>query len=236
MGVEGVESIIMKKLISILATLLVVTALHAQKEVTKFLGIPVDGTKANMIQQLKSKGFRYNSYSDILTGEFNGRDVHISVVTNNNKVYRIVVADAIGSNETDIKIRFNTLCRQFEENKKYTSHQDYRISDDEDISYEMGVHNKRYEADYYQMNIATIDTLTLEEETMKYILSQYTTEQIAEMNEEEQTSVIQKATMHIILESMEQRSVWFMIDEKHGKYYILLYYDNGYNQANGEDL
>ena len=34
-------------------------------------------------------------------------------MTNNNKVYRILVKDAVGSSETDIKIRFNTLCQQF---------------------------------------------------------------------------------------------------------------------------
>lgn len=226
----------MKKLISIIATLLIATTLHAQKEVTKFLGIPVDGTKANMIQQLKAKGYQYNSSSDILTGEFNGRDVHISVVTNNNKVYRIMVADAIGSNETDIKIRFNSLCRQFGENKKYTSYQDYRISDDEDISYEMGVHNKRYEADFYQMNIAAIDTVAFQEEAMNHVLSKYTTEQLEKMSDEERLSIVQEFAFDYILDKMKNLSVWFMIDEKYGKYYILLYYDNGYNMANGEDL
>lgn len=70
-----------------------------------------------MIQKLKAKGFQYNSSGDYLTGEFNGRDVRISVVTNNNKVYRIMVVDDNNSDETSIKIRFNTLCRQFENNK-----------------------------------------------------------------------------------------------------------------------
>lgn len=32
------------------------------------------------------------------------------------------------------------------------------------------------------------------------------------------------------------RSVWFMISENNGKYSITMYYDNGYNKANGEDL
>lgn len=70
-----------------------------------------------MIQKLKAKGFQYNSSGDYLTGEFNGRNVLLKVVTNNNKVYRIAVTDAKNSNETDIKIRFNTLCRQFKNNK-----------------------------------------------------------------------------------------------------------------------
>lgn len=229
----------MKKLLSIIATLLIATALYAQKEVTKFLGIPVDGTKANMIQQLKAKGYQYNSSSDILTGEFNGRDVHISVVTNNNKVYRIMVMDADGSNETDIRIRFNRLCQQFEDNEKYiaASDMDYKISEDEDISYEMVAHNKRYEADFYQkVADLTTDTLGIQEYATKFFLSQYTTEQLVDISEEDKTSAILEATMRFVLERMEKRSVWFMIDEKYGKYYILLYYDNRYNQANGEDL
>ena len=43
------------------------TALYAQKTVTKFLGIPVDGTKTAMIQQLEAKGYQYNSTMDVLT-------------------------------------------------------------------------------------------------------------------------------------------------------------------------
>lgn len=58
-----------------------------KKDVTKFLGIPVDGTKTEMIQKLKAKGFTYNQRLDCLEGEFNGREVKIFVVTNNNKVY-----------------------------------------------------------------------------------------------------------------------------------------------------
>ncbi len=226
----------MKKIVLFIATLLITTALHAQKDVTKFLGIPVDGTKANMIQQLKAKGFQYNSVQDILTGEFNGREAILSVVTNNNKVYRIMVEDAAGSNETDIKIRFNTLCRQFENNKKYISIEDYKISQSEDISYEMSIHNKRYQAAFNQWDPAAVDTVAVQEEAVKRFASEYTTEEIEKMSDEEQISILKKLVMEYLIESLDKRSVWFMISEEKGKYYILLYYDNGYNQANGEDL
>lgn len=212
------------------------TALYAQKTVTKFLGIPVDGTKTAMIQQLEAKGYQYNSTMDVLTGEFNGKEVILSVVTNNNKVYRILVKDAVGSSETDIKIRFNTLCQQFENNKKYLAPQDYRIPDDEKISYEMSVNNKRYEADFYQMDFASVDTVAIQEEALKYFSSKYTTEQIDKMSDEEKSSIGQEFAFNYLIDLMKNRSVWFMIEEEYGKYYILLYYDNGYNQANGEDL
>ena len=72
----------MKKLL-IIAMLFMSTMANAQKEVTKFLGIPVDGLKPAMMQKLKAKGFVYNQRLDCLTGEFNGHDVRVSVVTNN---------------------------------------------------------------------------------------------------------------------------------------------------------
>jgi hypothetical protein len=43
----------------------------AQEDVTKFLGISIDGFKSEMINKLKSKGFVEHTYSpDILVGEF----------------------------------------------------------------------------------------------------------------------------------------------------------------------
>ena len=81
----------------------------AQKEVTKFLGIPVDGYKSEMIQKLKAKGYNYNNTTEYLEGEFNGRDVRIAVVTNNNKVYRVFVVDEYSVDESQIKIRFRGL-------------------------------------------------------------------------------------------------------------------------------
>jgi len=55
---------------------------HGQdtREVTRFLGIPVDGTKAEMISKLKDKGFNEAiGLDDVLEGEFNGKDVYVTV-------------------------------------------------------------------------------------------------------------------------------------------------------------
>ena len=142
----------MKKMLLVVLSLVFSFSLIAQKDVTRFLGIPVDGSKSEMIKKLKEKGFVSSELDkDILEGEFNGTDVYIHVVTNNNKVYRVMVADRFGLNESDIIIRFNRLCSQFENNGKYCYFGDYKISDDEDLSYEMLVNNKRYQASYYQM-------------------------------------------------------------------------------------
>lgn len=168
---------------------------QAQKDVTKFLGIPVDGSKQEMIQKLKAKGYKYDATYDRLTGEFNGKKVNIYIITNNNKVYRIMVADDNQVDEVAIKTRFNILCTQFESNKNYIHGLDgYNlIPENENISYEMLVNKKRYEACYIQYS--------------------------GVQNEEP-----------------FKKPVWFIIDEIYGKYRIIMYYDNEYNKANGEDL
>lgn len=226
----------MKKLLVMALTLLLSGAAQAQTDVTRFLGIPVDGSKSEMIRQLKEKGFRSSSYkSDVLEGEFNGSEVHIFIVTNNNKVYRIMVADANSVDESAIKIRFNRLCKQFENNSKYTCFaDDQTISDDEKISYEMIVNKKRYEAAFYQKP-TIIDTAATAEKLSTLYLAKYTKEQLAEPTEEIMNDIFQISTKYF-MEEYTKRSVWFMISENRGEYYISMYYDNEYNRANGEDL
>ena len=102
-------------------------AQETQNDVTTFLGIPVDGYKPQMIQKLKSKGFVIEQGVDALTGEFNGTNVNVFIVTNNNKVYRIMLCDAITQDEANIKIRFNKLVSQFEKNPRYITDSDYSI-------------------------------------------------------------------------------------------------------------
>lgn len=109
----------MKKFIGFAVVLLFSAVLYAQKDVTEFLGIPVDGTKQQMIENLKAKGFVYDSKEDVLSGEFNGEEVFIQVQTQGNKVWRLAVIDKSFRNETQIKIRFNKLVRQFENNESY---------------------------------------------------------------------------------------------------------------------
>jgi len=149
----------MKKLILYLFLLINTLSSFAQKDVTKFMGIPVDGTKSEMIQRLKAKGFTYDAKTDCLGGEFNGDNVLISVKTVNGKVWRVAVVTPDGTrtlsgyDETQVKIKFNRLCQQFEQNPKYVSllgTESQEIGDEEDISYEMSVKSKQYEAGYLQ--------------------------------------------------------------------------------------
>lgn len=197
----------MKKTFLMALMVMLSVAAYAQRSVTKFLGIPVDGTKSEMIRKLEAKGFRYDSLTEGLEGEFNGTNVNVRVVTNNNKVWRILLMDKITLGERDVRVRFNRLVGQFNTNLKYyhPTGMDYIIPEDEDISYQMTVKNKRYEATYFQWMIDDSDK--------------------GEWNSEVNRP-----------EDVVKRMVWFMIDEHYGEYRILMYYDNEYNHANGEDL
>ena len=123
----------MKKGLSLAFLLMLSVAIYAQKQITKFMGIPVDGSKTAMIQKLKNKGFVYNAEWDWLEGEFNGEKVGVKPVMNNNKVYRIGVLDKQERNETQIRIRFNRLLHQFKNNKKYVQLAGRELTEEDDI-------------------------------------------------------------------------------------------------------
>lgn len=222
-----------KRLLIIWTQLLLSVTLYAQKDVTQFLDIPVDGYKTEMIKKMKDKGFTIStSNKDILVGEFNGTKVNIHIVTNNNKVCRIMVSDATEMSEANIKIRFNKLCEQFKNNKKYSQLfvSDYTISDDEDISYMMTVKNKQYDALFYQK--PNLDSTIMAKELQDYILKKYTKEQLSNLTEKEREDIFVK----YYSDKLSKKAVWFRINELYGKYYITMYYDNEYNRANGDDL
>lgn len=188
----------MKKLLTALL-LICSTMLFAQNDVTKFMGIPVDGSKHEMIEKLKAKGFRSSDLgSDWLEGEFNGQQVSLLIQTVNNKVWRICIQYFTSFDESNIRINFNNLCFQFDNNDKYynpESYGSYLIPEDEDISYNINVNNKRYDAYFYQNS-----------DSDELISSKY------------------------------KRLVWFILDSNYGMYSINLYYENGYNEASGQDL
>lgn len=224
-------------------SLLFSMSVYAQKDVTQFLGIPVDGSKWMMIQKLKEKGFRNSTVGeDVLEGEFNGVQVHVHIATNNNKVYRIALADVSTKDETGIRIRFNKLCRQFANNPKYFSlRDDQTIPEDEDISYEISAHEKRYGAVFYQKP-AEMDSAALMKLFEPALLSKYTKKQLKKPTEEIQSEInhlileYRLATLRDRIENSDKRPVWFAISERLGEYYINMFYENEYNRANGEDL
>lgn len=136
-------------LITFLFVLMTITTIAQESNTIKFLGIPVDGAKKEMISKLQAKGYKYDAFSDYLFGEFNGTNVNIFVQTVNNKVWRIGIVDAnITDDEANVKIRYNELFKQLSNNDKYKILGGSTLGKKEDISYEMSVHKKRYEATF----------------------------------------------------------------------------------------
>ena len=64
----------MRKIFLVLLLLVSVFA-NAQKDVTKFLGIPVDGYKSEMRRKLIDKGFTYNAQYDNEYNRADGEDL-----------------------------------------------------------------------------------------------------------------------------------------------------------------
>ena len=142
-----------------------------------------------------------------------------------------MLCDVNTRDEADIKIRFNKLVSQFENNKRYIPLDKYTLSDEEDISYEMTVHNKIYAA-YYSQNpdFENIDT-----KVQIAIKEKYSAEELKNPSEtiKKDTADI---TDKITFDEFSMKPVWFRIVSYNGEYYISMYYDNEYNHANGEDL
>lgn len=234
----------------------------------KFLGIPVDGTEQQMITSLRNKGFRYNAAQNYLSGEFNGENVDVLIHTNHNRVDRIYVSFPSTTSESDIRIKYNRLISQFDNNSKYTSFMvtNEPIPSDEDISYEMSVNDKRYQASYRYMNpdidqdyimrqmTDAVIAATPEDkvEQVKAALEAYlngsdedrnsmveqSSEMIKSLGETEWSPESLEVMLSVLkkMESLMTGEVWFMIHRNYGRYNIGMYYDNLANRANGEDL
>lgn len=224
----------MKKLLLLAAVLMLSIVMNAQEDVTKFLGIPVDGTKSEMIKKLLKKGFERSVFDrEVLTGEFNGMNVNIMVQTINNKVWRIIVSQNAALDEAMIKIRYNNLCDQFANNPNYDGTfpaEYYYIPEGEDISYEMSVNNKRYQAGFSQTNHASALKQAKEKLSAKY-----TWEQLENPTYDIKRE-IDNLTLDLFEKSLANKTVWFTIHELYGDYSLTIYYENGYNAADGSDL
>ena len=242
----------MKRLLSfIIGILIMCSTVFGQSEGTlKFLGIPVDGSKSEVVDALKSKGFRYDSNSGFLVGDFNGRESHIGIVENHGKVYRVVVFDANTYDAGEIRIRFNNLIHQFENNDKYFYiFPNDIIPEDEDIHYEINVNKKQYIAEFRYNPLYGNDELRdrlINEavEESKLFLEEKKDEKTIDgitygefySDKDNYDQLISAQVSLKVIQMSKNSSVWFKIFEHYGKYYIGLYYDNLLNAPNGEDL
>lgn len=230
---------IMKHIFSIIIALSFCFGMYAQSDVTRFLDIPIEGKKSEIIKKIKAKGFKTAKFANdkVLTGKFNGQDVYVDAHTNDdNEVYRIIVWDKNPCNERTAKIRFNNLCYQFKENSKYISNKDWTIPDDDDISYELRYGKKNYQAVFFQWPTELGDSIIRGQVLGQYFVNQLQG-QYEDQSEEARHIEIEKIYMEKLSNLSSKKRVWFTILENEPyKYSIVMYYENAYNMANGEDL
>lgn len=229
----------MKRLLALCLACVLALGAAAQADVTTFMGIPVDGTKAAMRQALARKGFTPLDVGDldVFNGEFNGSEVNVHIGINKSKVCRIMVCDAVRRGEAAIKNRFNNLITEFAGTGRYlVSEDNAAIPDRENISYEMTVNKKMYDAEFWQMpRPELLDTLEFQQKLGDELRTRFPEDKPAPTDDELQQAT-QEITRQYMFDLIYNKHVWFMIVQDRGQYYIAIYYDNVYNQAHGEDL
>ena len=230
----------MRKLVFTLLMLLTLSLSAQERDVVKFMGIPVDGTKSEMISQIKKKGFVYNSEDDYLQGRFNGKDVNVYIHTEKGLVDRIMVAYRNDYDEVSIKYEFNSLLSQFLHNERYSLRDTCNyIGENERIS----IHKKRYQVGFYQ----TYSSQEKEELLRKInnnfdyyveLIKEYMPDYKDLFSNYEYKDFTEKSILAMLETKYEIGNlVWFTICATvYDEYYICIYYDNLYNTANGEDL
>lgn len=215
---DTLMNITMKKSITILFCLVLsIVAYGQEKDVTRFLNIPIEGEKSEMFEKIKAKGFKVTKFAGdkILTGKFNGQDVYVDVAADkNDEVYRVIVADKTSCNERSVRIKFNNLCYQFSENSKYLSAtKNWAISEDDDISYELRVGKKTYQAVFFQKPSEIGDSIIWSRVTYRYALNKLHGV-YGEQSEEEELQEIERIYNDELSELCLKKRVWFTIMEK----------------------
>lgn len=144
----------MKK-IAVLILFLCSSVCFAQRDVIKFLGIPVDGTREEMISAIKNLNrfqyFRYET-NDSFLGKFNGVDSFITISYNNGLVDRVFVWEADPRTLKETVKAYNTLIDQFSKNDKYVDLlqcSQMKIQPGENVRRNMRVNGLTYEARFF---------------------------------------------------------------------------------------
>lgn len=123
----------MKNLLITLLMLFATTA-SAQK-VIDFMGIPIDGTKAEMFAKLKEKGFQETDKPNLLAGLYDDLPVEVVALDNSrDKVYEIDLRHEMGNDEALAIERYNSLLLKFRNDPKYNDSYSELIPKDEPIS------------------------------------------------------------------------------------------------------
>ena len=215
--------------LTVMFLMITVTAI-GKVEITRFLGIPVDGPKDEMVMNLKAKGYTYNSDEDYFTGYYFGHPVYLFIQTNNEKVSRIILYDVIQRNEEEIKYRFNDIYTQFITSDRYErmNKRDKSLTADYDLAYEMKFHKYLHKAVFKQVKAVETDEYIKRACAPAVTEHEIDFEALADDFREHRRRMYARALGHANRhdENSFPSQVWFVISERFGKFGMVLMYDN----------
>lgn len=196
----------------------------------KFVGIPIGGTKEQMYNALKAKGFERESYEEFMTGMFNGENVTLFISTNHGIVDRIKVLYPRCSEANDTRIKYNTLLSRFNRNAKYVCvNPRPEVPANENIYWKIQANTKEYDAVYFFLH-PEVNAKDWVEEFKREYLKRYK-KPLQGFSYEEMEEALFCLPMKV--SASVSGVVWFTMTSIHS---IEINYINFKNRPRGEDL
>lgn len=202
----------------------------SKEETTRFLGIPVDGPKSEMIRKLQAKGYEYVSEEDFFMGFYMGDPVYLFLQTVNDKVSRVIVYDIEQRTEEEIKYRFNSIYSRFAFNSRYErlGKRNLVLTPDDKLAYEMKRHNYIHKAVFKQVKVDEGDADIAKASAPAVGVHPVDMEQIKGDYRERRRRMHARAIGYVNRHTNEsyKSQVWFVITERFGKFGVVMLYDN----------
>ncbi len=142
----------MKRILSIILSMLLALSVQAKKDVTTFMGVSVDGSRSKVITALKAAGCS-SSDAQTLQCDFCGQKMTVEVRSSRKGVYQVVLTEKTGTENVDSAIvRYNSLIDWFRSNGEYTEYESnpyiYKTGNQNTIA--RYIHEKWYYAEFFQ--------------------------------------------------------------------------------------
>lgn len=195
----------------------------------KFVGVPIGGSKEQMVAALKEKGFHMD-YNGSMSGMFNGENVNVYISTNHGIVDRITVEYPFCSEDNDTRVKYNVLLSRFGRNAKYVCiNPRADIPANESIYRKLYENTKYYDAIYFYLNPEVNAKDWVEEFRQEYLRRHK--KPLQGLSYEEMEEALFCLPMRV--SGSVSGVVWFtIVDTSH----IEINYINYKNRPRGEDL
>lgn len=144
----------MKRILTTAIAFLLTLTLSAQSNITTFMGIPVDGTKAAMTAYLLKNGAKRQG-KDLIFNSIDGNPYIIRLMTNKGRVWRVSMVDGKGTkNVEQILGIYEEMIDSYRANE--TQYCEYEYNKPVDPAHEQYwenfIHQGAYYAEFFQVS------------------------------------------------------------------------------------